>query len=447
MYKYLASLSFQIKKQKKQKKSLHSIIPLKKSSQTKKNKDINRTRKIAMEFSIAAISILLLLTQGIAAQAAIFDVTKYGAKADGKSDISQALMSAWQEACASTTPSSTVLIPGGTYLLTAVNIVGPCRAPVGILVQGTLLAPADPAQVKADAWITFEHIDQFTLSGNGILDGQGAIAWAHNDCSKNANCGPIPMNLRFNSVTNSVVRDITSKDSKNFHVNLLGCNNFSFQHFTISAPETSLNTDGIHIGRSTGVNITDTNIMTGDDCVSIGDGSQQINVERVTCGPGHGISIGSLGKYKGESPVVGVTVRNCTLTNTQNGVRLKSWPDSPAPGTASDMHFEDIIMNNVGNPVLIDQEYCPYNQCNLKNPSLVQISRVSFKKIRGTTSTKLAVKLVCSSSNPCQNVEVGDIDLTYTGKEGGAATSQCANIKPILSGNQNPATCNSAQSS
>lgn len=42
-----------------------------------------------MEFSITAISILLLLTQGIAAQAAIFDVTKYGAKANGKSDISQ----------------------------------------------------------------------------------------------------------------------------------------------------------------------------------------------------------------------------------------------------------------------------------------------------------------------------------------------------------------------
>lgn len=356
-------------------------------------------------------------------------------------------MSAWREACASTTPSSTVLIPGGTYLLTAVNIVGPCRAPVGIQVQGTLLAPADPAQVKADAWITLEYIDQFTLSGKGILDGQGAIAWAHNDCSKNDNCGPIPMNLRFNFVTNSVVRDITSKDSKNFHVNLLGCKNFSFQHFTISAPETSLNTDGIHIGRSTRVNITDTNIMTGDDCVSIGDGSQQINVERVTCGPGHGISIGSLGKFKGESPVVGVTVRNCTLTNTQNGVRVKSWPSSPAPGAASDMHFEDIIMNNVGNPVLIDQKYCPWNQCNLKHPSLVQISRVSFKKIRGTSSTKLAVKLVCSSSNPCQNVEVGDIDLTYTGKEGGAASSQCANIKPILSGNQNPATCvNSAQS-
>lgn len=401
-----------------------------------------------MESIVTAISVLLLLTQGIATQAAIFDVTKHGAVAGGKSDISQALMSAWKEACASPTPS-TVLIPGGNYLLTAVKIEGPCKAPVEIQVQGTLLAPADPAQVKADGWLTFEHIDLFTLSGKGIFDGQGAIAWAKNDCSKNSNCGPIPMNLRFNFVTNSVVRDITSKDSKNFHVNLLGCKNFSFQHFTISAPETSINTDGIHIGRSVGVNITDTTIKTGDDCVSIGDGSEQINVERVTCGPGHGISIGSLGRYTGESPVSGIMVRNCTLTNTQNGVRVKTWPASPAAGTASDMHFEDIIMNNVGNPVLIDQEYCPYNQCQREKPSLVKISRVSFKRIRGTSSSKLAVKLVCSSSHPCESVEVGDIDLTYTGKEGGPATTECANIKPIFSGKQNPPTCaaNSAQSS
>ncbi|KAH7859993.1 hypothetical protein Vadar_007963 [Vaccinium darrowii] len=402
---------------------------------------------MAMEFSITAICFLFLLAQGLEAQAAIFDVTKYGAQVDGKSDISQALLNAWKDACGSTTPS-TVLIPGGTYFLTVVNILGPCKAPVGIQVQGTVLAPADPAEVKADGWLTIGNVDQFTLSGNGILDGQGATAWAQNDCSSNINCGPIPMNLRFNFVTNSVVQDITSKDSKNFHVNLLGCTNFTFQHFIISAPETSLNTDGIHIGRSTGVNITDTTIMTGDDCISIGDGSQQVNVERVTCGPGHGFSVGSLGRYNNEAPVVGITVRNCTLTNTQNGVRVKSWPSSPAPGIASDMHFEDITMNNVGNPVLIDQAYCPYNQCNMKSPSLVKISNVSFKNIRGTTSTQLAVKLVCSSSNPCQNVEVGDIDLAYTGNQGGGATSQCANIKPIFSGKQNPPVCvDSAQSS
>ena len=109
-----------------------------------------------------------------------------------------------------------------------------------------------------------------------------------------------------------MVKDITSRDSKRFHINLLGCKNSTFYNVAISALEESLNTDGIHIGRSSGINITDSTIETGDDCVSIGDDSEQINIQRVTYGPGHGISVGSLGKYPHEEPVVGISVKNCT---------------------------------------------------------------------------------------------------------------------------------------
>ncbi|KAB1208664.1 hypothetical protein CJ030_MR6G006525 [Morella rubra] len=151
-----------------------------------------------------------------------------------------------------------------------------------------------------------------------------------------------------------------------------------------------------------------------DDCVSLGDGNEQITIQKVTCGPGHGISVGSLGKYNNEQPVKGVTVRTCTFTNTMFGVRIKTWPGSPN-GVASDMFFEDLVMNNVGTPVLIDQQYCPYGKCLAKVPSRVKISDVSFKSIRGTSTTKVAVKLSCSKSLPCQNVKLSNIDLKYNG--------------------------------
>ncbi|RVW82285.1 Exopolygalacturonase [Vitis vinifera] len=144
-------------------------------------------------------------------------------------------------------------------------------------------------------------------------------------------------------------------------------------------------------------------------------------------------------KYPNEEPVVGISVKNCTLTNTQNGVRVKTWPASHQ-GTASEMHFEDIVMNDVGNPIIIDQEYCPHNQCNLKSPSRIKISNVSFRNIRGTTSTQVAVKLICSQGEPCQDVELGDINLEYNGNEG-PAMSQCKNIKPNLLGAQLPRIC------
>ena len=134
---------------------------------------------------------------------------------------------------------------------------------------------------------------------------------------------------------------------------------------TITALGDSPNTDGIHIGRSSKITITNAKIGTGDDCISIGDGTQDVTANQVTYGPGHGISIGSLGRYQNEQPVLGIRVISGTLSSTKNGLRIKTWPSCP-PGSASDMHFGNIIMNNVANPILIDQGYCPNNQCSNK---------------------------------------------------------------------------------
>ena len=72
-----------------------------------------------------------------------------------------------------------------------------------------------------------------------------------------------------------------------------------------------------------------------------------------------------------------------------------------------------------------------------QSPSKVKISNVSFKNIRGTSSTKEALKLICSNGVTCQQVVVTDIDLVYKGF-GGFATSTCVNVKPTISGKQNP---------
>ncbi|KAK6228210.1 hypothetical protein SCA6_000550 [Theobroma cacao] len=396
---------------------------------------------MAVELNVLALSLLFLLASNAKAQPnnGVFDVMNFGAKAGGKTDISQALMAAWREACALVSPSK-VVIPEGEYMLSQVTLAGPCKAPVEVQVRGNLKAPADPSKFNnVPSWVTFQRIDHFTLSGAGTFDGQGGYAaWAQNDCKQSKKCNKLPINIRFNFVTNGLVRDITSVDSKQFHINLLGCKNLTFANITINAPDQSPNTDGIHIGRSSGIDITDSRISTGDDCISLGGGSQNITITRVTCGPGHGISVGSLGKYKDE-PVFGINVVNCALINTSNGVRVKTWPAS-LEGIASDMHFEDIVMVNVNNPVLIDQEYCPSNKCNLKAPSRVKISNVSFKNIRGTSATQVAVKLACSSGIPCENVEIGDINLSYIGTEG-PATSLCSNVKPTIAGRQTPLAC------
>ncbi|KAI3896726.1 hypothetical protein MKW98_009579 [Papaver atlanticum] len=78
----------------------------------------------------------------------------------------------------------------------------------------------------------------------------------------------------------------------------------------------------------------------------------------VTCGPGHGIS---LGMGLEEEGVQNVTVKDVVFTGTQYGVRIKSW-GRPSKGFVKGVMFKQAVMNNVHNPILIDQNYCSRNE-------------------------------------------------------------------------------------
>ncbi|KAJ1395234.1 Pectin lyase fold/virulence factor [Sesbania bispinosa] len=180
------------------------------------------------------------------------------------------------------------------------------------------------------------------------------------------------------------------------------------------------------------------NCESGNDnaCVRNPSGSENVFINRLKCGPGHGISIGSLGKVAEEREVRGVRIKNSQLIGTTNGLRIKSWPDR-YPGGASEISFSNITMENVKNPIIIDQEYECDPDCK-KKPSLVKIRDIHFSNIKGTTISPIAVDLRCSQLYPCQGITLRDIDL----KLGLApATARCSNIKPIYGGIINPPAC------
>lgn len=366
----------------------------------------------------------------------VFNVLEHGAKPNGKSDNTQAFMQTWIAACRFN-GKSRVLIPPGVFKVGPVTFAGPCTAELIVVqVAGTLKADTDISLYESPEWFSFEEIDNIVVTGKGTFDGQGNAVWKFNDCKTNSDCVQLPCTIKFNKVSNGVLMGFTSLNSQGFHISISQCQNIRVRYVKIIAPEMSPNTDGIHISNSNNIKISKSNIATGDDCIGMIKGSTNIAINKVHCGPGHGISVGSLGHYENEEDVFGITVKNCTLTRTDNGIRIKSWPAGTTPSKATGMIFKDIIMREVNNPIIIDQLYCPNgDNCGGNRPSVVKISNIHYINIKGTTNSPTPVNFECSPKYPCDNVQLFNIDLKSTSPK---ATSVCTNAKAGYAGVQNP---------
>uniref|UniRef100_M1A9G5 Polygalacturonase 1 n=1 Tax=Solanum tuberosum TaxID=4113 RepID=M1A9G5_SOLTU len=327
-----------------------------------------------------AIFFLFLINSSLASNTN-YNVQNYGAKSDGETDSSEAFLSAWSAACASTR-SSTIYVPRGNYLIRNAYFNGKtCQSKaITIRIDGTLLAPSDYNVIGNDEnWIKFEKVNGISIYG-GTFDGQGAALWA---CKKS---------------NNKKCPDGTT---------------------------------------SSGVSIVNSQIGTGDDCVSIGPGTSNLWIEGIACGPGHGISIGSLGWKEQELGVQNVTIKTVTFSGTTNGVRVKTWA-RPSNGFVRNVLFQHIVMVNVKNPIIIDQNYCPNHESCPHKGSGVKISDVTYQDIHGTSATKVAVKLNCSKSNPCSGITLEDVNLSYNDHP---TKASCVNVSGRVSGLEKPANC------
>ncbi|XP_060171406.1 polygalacturonase-like [Lycium barbarum] len=371
--------------------------------------------------AIFPLFLIFLFNLSLAANT-IYNVQNYGAKSNGKTDSSNAFLSAWSAACASTS-AATIYVPRGSYLIRKAYFRGEtCKSnAITIRIDGTLLAPSDYNVIgKSGNWIKFEKVTGVSIYG-GTFDGQGAGLWACKTSGKKCPKGTTA--LAFYNSDKIIINGVTAQNSQMFHILVDGCHNVKLQGVRVSAPGNSPNTDGIHVQSSSGVSIMNSRIGTGDDCISIGPGNSNLWIESIACGPGHGISIGSLGWKLQEAGVQNVTVKTVTFTGTDNGVRVKTWA-RPSSGFVRGVLFQHIIMANVQNPILIDQNYCPNHESCPHQGSGVKISDVTYQDIHGTSATEVAVKLDCSKTNPCTGITLEDVKLSY---KDGSAKASCVN--------------------
>ncbi|CAK9164864.1 unnamed protein product [Ilex paraguariensis] len=365
---------------------------------------------------LSMVSAMYIPSESIAGQS-IFNVLNYEA----------AFAKTWESTCNADTESVTMVIPQGkTFLVHLITWAGPCKPKnVNILLSGTILGPESP-----DAWkgknpgwlLIFQGVKGLNISGSGTIEGRGKGWWdiscalhpqleapkalwspsllasflasLHLSRCKIANqfshlkqgCIKLaPMVLSFINCTKVYMNNISFVNSPQTHVGVSGCYGVNFKFLSINSPASSPNTDGIHISRSRRVSIDSTNIGSGDDCISIGDQTSNIYITDVSCGPGHGVSIGSLGRSGNEVQVENITMTRVHFYNTTNRARIKTWQKTG-----------------------------------------VHVSDVRYSGTFGTSKTKLAINLNCSDAVPCTKILFDTIQLASS-TPGYKVNSSCNN--------------------
>ncbi|XP_048333996.1 probable polygalacturonase At1g80170 isoform X1 [Ziziphus jujuba] len=371
----------------------------------------------------------------------VFFLADFGAKGDGIANDTKAFIDAWEMACSFPLRTRLVIPVGSTYLVYPVNLGGPCRSKVTLKISGTIIAPKDPdvwIGLNPRKWLYFHGVNHLTVEGGGTINGMGKEWWARS-CKRNSTnpCRHAPTAITFHRCKNLKVKNLMLVNSQQMHMAFTNCIRVLASHLKVIAPATSPNTDGVHISASKGVEIKESIIRTGDDCISIVSNSSRIKIRNIVCGPGHGISIGSLGKSKSRAEVHDIIVDGAFISNTENGVRIKTWQGGR--GFASRITFQNLLMKNVSNPIIIDQYYCD-SLLPCPNKTLaVKVENISFIHIKGTSATEEAIKFSCSDDWPCEGLYLEDIQLHSYNR--GVTRSFCWEAYGLSLGLVDPPAC------
>ncbi|KAH8687765.1 putative endo-polygalacturonase [Tricladium varicosporioides] len=179
------------------------------------------------------------------------------------------------------------------------------------------------------------------------------------------------------------------------------------------------NTDAFDVGSSSDITITGANVKNQDDCLAINSGSS-ITFTKGTCSGGHGLSIGSVGG-RTDNDVSGVTISSSSITNSDNGVRIKTV--SGATGTVKGCTYKDITLSNIAKyGIVIEQDY--ENGSPTGTPTTgVPITDLTISGVTGTVSSSGTNIYILCGSGSCSSWTWTGVSVT-----GGKTSTACKNV-------------------
>jgi polygalacturonase len=217
-----------------------------------------------------------------------FDVTKFGAKGDGRTIDTAAINRAIDAAA---TRGGTVYFPAGTYASYSIHLKSNIALYLGANATILAAAPAggqgyDPAEPGAgnpyqdfghshwhNSLIWGENLENVTIEGPGKIDGKGLVAGG------SAESAPLNGNkaIALKLCRNVAIRDITIVNGGHFGILPTGVDNFRIDGLVIDT-----NRDGINIDCCKNVRIANTTVNSPNDDAIVLKSTYALNQVRDT---------------------------------------------------------------------------------------------------------------------------------------------------------------------
>ena len=327
----------------------------------------------------------------------IFNITDFGAVPDGKTLCTEAFSKAVSKC--EQMGGGTVYVPAGTFFTGAIHLVS--NTNLYLDAGATLLFSQDledyplvnsrwegEEKLMYSPLIYGDNVENVSITGFGILNGQGDIWWKLNNEHKLKY--PRPRFICFQNSERVLIEGIQIINSPAWTVNPVNCNNVTINKISIKNPADSPNTDGINPDSCRNVRVSNCYISVGDDCIAIKSGVEQskyripcenITVTNCTMLYGHGgVVIGS----EMSGSIRNVTISNCIFEGTDRGIRLKS--RRGRGGSVEDIRINNIVMTKVMCPLIMNLYYfCgeggKADIVKDKNPQPVDEGTPAFRRI------------------------------------------------------------------
>lgn len=212
--------------------------------------------------------------------------------------------------------------------------------------------------------ITGINVENVKIIGQGTIDGNAHQGDWWIDV-RNKRRAWRPRTVFLNNCKHIVFQGIKVQNSPSWTMHPYFSEDIRFIDMTITNPYNSHNTDGIDPESCKDVAIIGVNISVGDDCIAIKSGklfmgkkfkkpSEDFQIRNCIMEKGHGaVVIGS----EISGGVRNVNVSQCLFKQTDRGLRIKTRRGRGEDSILDQIHFSNIIMNEVMTPFVINMYY------------------------------------------------------------------------------------------